>query len=112
MKDLIYASAAALAKAIKSGEVSSEEVVTAHLARIEEVNPRLNAVVQLTAESALKQAKAADAELAKGRVVRPAARCPGHDQGQHRNRRGGFHQRHKRAGPVCAGRGCHGGHGG
>src|SRR5437870_10376625 len=47
--ELIYVSASALAKAIRAKEVSSEEVVNAYLQRIEAVNPKLNAVVQLTA---------------------------------------------------------------
>jgi len=45
--ELIYASATALAEAIRTKQVSSEEVVDAYLQRIEEVNPKLNAVVQL-----------------------------------------------------------------
>ena len=49
MDEVIYSSAAELARAIRGGELSSTEVVEAHLARIEEVNPRLNAVVHLTA---------------------------------------------------------------
>src|SRR5262245_57980307 len=63
---LIYASATALAQAIRSKKVSSEEVVNAYLQRIEAVNPQLNAVVQLTADTALKQAREADAALARG----------------------------------------------
>ena len=45
MKELIYASATALARAIRDREVSSTEVVEAHLQRIETVNPKLNAIV-------------------------------------------------------------------
>ncbi len=48
MDELIYASATALAEAIRTKQVSSEEVVDAYLQRIEEVNPKLNAVVQLS----------------------------------------------------------------
>ena len=76
MEDLVHASAAALAKAIQSRQVSSEEVVKAHIARIEEVNPRLNAVVRLTAESALIQAREADAALAGGRSTNPLHGVP------------------------------------
>lgn len=68
MDDLIYASATKLANAIKAKEVSSEEVVNAHLERIEQVNPKLNAVVQFTAESAREQAREADKSLAKGEI--------------------------------------------
>ena len=52
MHDVIYASATALARAIRTKEVSAVEVVQASLQRIAEVNPALNAVVQLCAEAA------------------------------------------------------------
>ena len=65
MKELIEASASALARAIRAKEVSSFEVVTAHLQRIEAVNPHLNAVVQVS-NTALDEARAADAALARG----------------------------------------------
>ena len=66
MDDIIYASAKAMARAIRDGEASAAEVVEAHLARIEAVNPALNAVVQLSAERARAEAADADAALARG----------------------------------------------
>ena len=66
MDDIIYASAKAMAQAIRDGEASAAEVVEAHLARIEAVNPALNAVVQLSAERARAEAADADAALARG----------------------------------------------
>jgi amidase len=48
------------AAAIRSGAISSVEVVEAHLARMRDVNPKLNAVVVDLSEEALKAAKAAD----------------------------------------------------
>ena len=48
------------AAAIRSGAISSVEVVEAHLARMRDVNPKLNAVVVDLSEDALKAAKAAD----------------------------------------------------
>lgn len=68
MDEIIYRSVVDLAQAIRDKEVSSEEVVRAYLARIEAVNPKLNAVVQLTAEQAIASAKEADAALVKGEV--------------------------------------------
>jgi len=62
-------SATDLATAIRAGVVSSEEVVTAFLDRIEAVNPMINAVVQVAAESALEQARAADAAIAAGSPI-------------------------------------------
>ncbi|HEV2667402.1 MAG TPA: amidase [Blastocatellia bacterium] len=76
MNQLLRSSASALAGAIRSGEVSSEEVVGAHIKRIEEVNPRLNAVAQLTAESALARAREADRMLARGEIKGPLHGVP------------------------------------
>ena len=66
--ELIFALAITLAKAIREKKVSSEEVVNVYLKRIEAVNPKLNAIVQLTAEAARAQAHAADTVLARGEV--------------------------------------------
>jgi len=76
MDELIYVSATALAQAIRAGKVSSEEVVEAHLRRIEAVNPHLNAVVQLAAGSARAQAREADAALTRGEVRGPLHGVP------------------------------------
>ena len=76
LPDLIQSSAATLARLIRAGEVSSREVVAAHLGRIAAVNPALNAVVQLDAEAALAEARAADADLARGVVSGPLHGVP------------------------------------
>ena len=49
-------------------KLSSRAVVDAHLDRIAKVNPKINAIVQLTAELARKEADEADAALARGEV--------------------------------------------
>jgi amidase len=64
-QELIFVSASDLAAAIRSRQVSSTEVLEAHLRRIEAVNPLINALVQVDAERALAQARAADAALAR-----------------------------------------------
>ncbi len=69
--ELIFASATEQAKAIRERQISSEELVRACIKRIEEVNPKLNAVVQLPAETALGQAREADKALAKGEIRGP-----------------------------------------
>ncbi|MEM7133879.1 MAG: amidase [Chloroflexota bacterium] len=76
MENLIFASVTAIAQAIRAKEVSSVEVVQAYLQRIEAVNPKLNAVVQLSAETALEQAHQADAALAQGEVAGPLHGVP------------------------------------
>ena len=69
-------SASELAGAIRSKQLSSKAIVEAHLARIAEVNPKLNAVVQLTADSARKEADEADAALARGDIKGPLHGVP------------------------------------
>ena len=60
MSDLTWLSTRELADLIARGQVSSVEAVTAHLARIEQVNPTINAIVTLDPERALAQARDAD----------------------------------------------------
>jgi amidase len=64
--DLWRMSATELAKAIRSSQVSSRDVVEAHLRRIEEVNPSINAVTVVLTEQALDAAKAADRTTTEG----------------------------------------------
>jgi amidase len=63
---LYFSSAGSFASAIRAKSVSSEEVVRACLDRIEAINGKLNAVVQLVAEDALASAREADEALARG----------------------------------------------
>jgi amidase len=74
--DLCFMTAAELAARIRTRAVSVAEVVRAHLAQIERVNPRVNAVVTLTAERALAEARAADELLARGGTVGPLFGLP------------------------------------
>lgn len=64
-------SATEMAEAIRSNQVSSREVIEAHLRRIEEVNPSINAVTVLLAERALEAADAADGITAEGGQLPP-----------------------------------------
>jgi len=74
--ELIFASATEQAKAIREKRISSEELVRACLERIAEVNPKLNAVVQLPAATALAQAREADKALAHGEIRGPLHGVP------------------------------------
>ena len=60
MNELIKKSAGELAKLIQTKEVSSREIVQAHLDRINEVNPDINAVTVVLEESALALSDQAD----------------------------------------------------
>jgi amidase len=69
-------SAVELAAMIRDREVSSREVVQAHLDRIEAVNPHLNAIVRLLPDQALAAADAADRAVADGRRLGPLHGVP------------------------------------
>jgi amidase len=75
-QELIDASVTWLANAIRTKQVSSEEVVRAFLKRIEQVNPKLNAVVQLRADAAIAEAQAADKALRTKKVHGPLHGVP------------------------------------
>lgn len=72
MQDVLLASASRLAHLVRTGEVSSREVVEAHIAQIERVNPQLNAVVRARFDQARAEAERADAL----RATTPADRLP------------------------------------
>lgn len=57
-------------------QASAVEVLEAHLAQIEAVNPSLNAIVTLVPEYARKAAEAIDRQVGKGKPVGPLAGLP------------------------------------
>ena len=67
--DLCFRSAGTLARLIREGELSAREVTEAHLARIEQVNPAVNAVATLVADQARAAADAADRRRASGAAL-------------------------------------------
>src|SRR3970040_2776873 len=76
MNDLCTKGAGELAGMIASGEVTSADVVDAHLARIEEVNPDLNAVTVTLADEARVAAAAVDRAVVAGAPRGPLAGVP------------------------------------
>ena len=77
MQDLWRLSAADLAALVKSKKVSAKEAATAALARLDAVNPKINAVVDHRPDDVLRQAAEVDAGIAQGRGCRhrsPACR--------------------------------------
>ncbi len=66
MDELYYKSAVSMMEALRKREVSSRELTETHLARIEAVNPAINAVVLVDAEGALATANERDRESARG----------------------------------------------
>jgi amidase len=76
LTELWRMSATELAEAIRSRQASGREVVEAHLRRIEEVNPAVNAVTVVLREQALEAAEAADRAVASGRDLPPLHGMP------------------------------------
>jgi amidase len=70
-EELVFLPAGAAAERTRRGEVSARELTEAVLARIEALNPALNAVVEVAPETALRQAAAADEAVARGRDLGP-----------------------------------------
>ncbi|MBO0777934.1 MAG: amidase [Ktedonobacteraceae bacterium] len=69
-------SASELARRIAAGILSSQEVVEAHIRRIEAVNPRLNAIVVSLFEQARAEARKADSLLTQGTLLGPLHGVP------------------------------------
>jgi amidase len=67
MSELWQMGALELAALIRDGDVSSREVVEAHLVRVDKVNGHVNAIVRLLADEALAAADTADRAVADGR---------------------------------------------
>ncbi len=76
MTDLHWMTAAAAAKAIAAKELSPVELTAALLARIERLDPRLNAFIRLDGEAAMAAARAAEAEIAAGHSRGPLHGVP------------------------------------
>ena len=65
--DVAFAPVTLLSEWLRRKTISSTELTTLYLERIERFDPKLFAVITLTPERAMERAKAADAEIAKGR---------------------------------------------
>ena len=74
--DLARRGAAQLARDIAARRIGASEAVLACLARIEALNPSLNAICTLTAESALAEARECDRRLAAGAPPRALEGIP------------------------------------
>lgn len=71
-----FASAVAMAAAVRAKEISARELLELHLHRIAAVNPSVNAIVSLDETRAREAAAAADALLASGSPVGPLHGLP------------------------------------
>ena len=68
-----YLSIAETQEKLRKRELSPVEVVTAHLERVQELQPKLNAFVHLDAESALARARKAEAAFVRGEELQALA---------------------------------------
>src|SRR5579864_5135030 len=69
--DITSLSASQIAEHVRTRQLSPVEVVKAHLARIEKLNPKINAFVQLDADRALEQARSAEAAVMRKEQLGP-----------------------------------------
>jgi amidase len=74
--DLCLLPATRLAGMLRAREVSARELLAAHLARVDRLNPTVNALVTLDVEGATAAAAAADEALAHGALVGPLHGLP------------------------------------
>ena len=74
--DLDFADAHELAALVRTGELSPVALMERSLARIDELNPTLNAFVEVDADGAMRQAEALAERLAAGEEVGPFAGLP------------------------------------
>src|SRR6266481_5703561 len=76
MRELNFLSAVSMAEQIRRKRLSPVELVESHLTRIEELNPRLNAFVQVDAEAARRQARVAEEAAGNGEKLGPLHGVP------------------------------------
>jgi aspartyl-tRNA(Asn)/glutamyl-tRNA(Gln) amidotransferase subunit A len=74
--DLTALSLSDAADLLRARKASPVELATASLARIERLNPTLNAFITVTADQALADARAAESEIARGRRRGPLHGIP------------------------------------
>lgn len=75
-EEIVFLTAQEMVRLIQAGELSALEVMEAHLAQIQRVNPKVNAIVTLVAEQALDGARKADQALARGAPLGPLHGLP------------------------------------
>ncbi|HTS53175.1 MAG TPA: amidase [Burkholderiales bacterium] len=73
---LAFLSARALAARIRRGKLTSEQLLDLYVARMDQYNPRINAIIATDLRAARKRARAADAALAKGELWGPLHGVP------------------------------------
>jgi Asp-tRNA(Asn)/Glu-tRNA(Gln) amidotransferase A subunit family amidase len=76
MSSLVYSSIAETLALYANKQISPVEVITAHLDRIQALQPKVNAFVHFDAESALARARSLEASLLRGEPLEPLSGIP------------------------------------
>jgi Asp-tRNA(Asn)/Glu-tRNA(Gln) amidotransferase A subunit family amidase len=76
MSELTFLSAVSMARQIREKKISPVELANAHLAKIERLNPKLNAFVHVDPERVRREARAAEDEVMKGEALGPLHGVP------------------------------------
>jgi Asp-tRNA(Asn)/Glu-tRNA(Gln) amidotransferase A subunit family amidase len=76
MSDLTFLPAVSMAERIRKKEISPVELVEAHLTQIEELNPKLNAFIQIDSERARRSAHHAETAVMQGKSLGPLHGVP------------------------------------
>jgi Asp-tRNA(Asn)/Glu-tRNA(Gln) amidotransferase A subunit family amidase len=76
MAELVFLPAVELAEKIRQKKLSPVELVQAHLKRIEMLNPKLNAFIQVDDEGAMRQARIAEEAVVSGKALGPLHGVP------------------------------------
>ncbi|MBI3578887.1 MAG: amidase [Ignavibacteriales bacterium] len=76
LEDVAFYSVGQLAELIKMRKVTSEQLTRMYLGRLKKYGPKLECVITLTEDLAIKQAKKADAEIAAGKYRGPLHGIP------------------------------------
>jgi amidase len=74
--EICFLTATELVRKIRRKEISTREVLAAHLKQIERVNPKVNAIITLVADQAMEQARRADEAQARGEPLGPLHGLP------------------------------------
>ncbi|MFL5499454.1 MAG: amidase [Gemmatimonadaceae bacterium] len=76
LEELAFLPLTALSELIRRGRVTSMQLTQMYIARLKKFDPVLRCVISLTEDRALRQARAADAEIARGRYRGPLHGIP------------------------------------
>jgi Asp-tRNA(Asn)/Glu-tRNA(Gln) amidotransferase A subunit family amidase len=76
MSDLTFLPAVSMAEKIRKKEISPVELVDAHLTQIEDLNPKLNAFIQVDSENARRIARDAQIAVMQGKRLGPLHGVP------------------------------------